>query len=283
MTTRRGYMLAGFAKMALWVLGVTLLADWILPVDFVPASARQISMLTIGGGILFGVGATVNGGCAFSTLTRLGGGNVGMVASLAGFLVGAGAHGVVTAVGLTPALVETTAALSTVGPWRGLLTTVLSLWMVWELIRLCRSANPENWRQRLFPEQYRLLTAAVLMGLSHAVIYALIGLWPYTQLFGQVARRAMVGTPPRPSALWFLFAALIIGIGLSAWQGRRFILQWRPDPKWAAYGAGGVLMGLGAAMIPGAATTSSSSTASRLFQPTPYRRFWRCSSGSPRP
>ena len=46
-------------------------------------------------------------------------------------------------------------------------------------------------------------------------------------------------------------AALIIGIGLSAWQGRRFLLQWRPHRSWAAYGAGGMLMGIGAAMIPG--------------------------------
>ena len=57
--------------------------------------------------------------------------------------------------------------------------------------------------------------------------------------------------PPPPAILWLLFVALIGGVGLSAWQGRRFRWQWRPQRRWAGYGAGGVLMGLGAAMIPG--------------------------------
>jgi uncharacterized membrane protein YedE/YeeE len=82
-------MLASFVKTSLWVIGVTLLVSWALPGDLVPVRGWKFSLLTIGGGILFGGGATINGGCAFSTLTRLGDGDMGMTATLAGFLVGA--------------------------------------------------------------------------------------------------------------------------------------------------------------------------------------------------
>ena len=251
LTTHRAFMLTSFVKTTLWVVGVTLLVAWALPADFVQMSGSKLSILTIGGGALFGVGATVNGGCAFSTLTRLGGGNAGMVVSLAGFLVGVGAFGVTTVAGLTAATVETTAALSREGPWRLPVAVALALWMAWELMQLSRSAGPGDWRQRLLAPRYRLSTAAVLMGISSAMLYALIGVWPYTRLFGQAALHVATGTPPPPVILWVLFVVLIGGIGLSAWQGRRFRWQWRPQLRWASYGTGGVLMGLGAAMIPG--------------------------------
>ena len=85
LTSHSAFMLVSFFKTSLWVIGITLLVSWALPGEAV----------RIGGGVLFGIGATINGGCAFSTLPRLGGGDMGMVASLIGFLVGAGAYGVV--------------------------------------------------------------------------------------------------------------------------------------------------------------------------------------------
>ena len=251
LTTRRAFMLASFAKTSLWVVGITLLVAWILPADFAQMSGWKLSILTIGGGVLFGVGATINRGCAFSTLTRLGGGNLGMVASLAGFLVGVAAYSVATAAGMTEAIVKTTAPLSIEGFWRLPATVAVASWMAWELVRLSRSARPGDWRQRLLAPHYRLSTAAVLMGFCGAVLYTLIGVWPYTQLFGQMASHAAIGTPPPSAILWLLFVALVGGIGLSAWQGRRFRWQWRPERSWVSYGTGGVLMGLGAAMIPG--------------------------------
>ena len=251
LTTGRAFMLASFVKAAIWVVGVTLLVAYALPAGFVEVSGWKLSILTVAGGALFGVGAALNGGCAFSTLTRLGGGDVGMVVSLCGFLVGAGIYAFTTAAGLTVAAVESNAVLSTDAPWHLPVTVALALWMVWELMRLSRSAGPGNWHQRLLAPRYRLSTVALLMGVSNAALYTSIGVWPYTQLFGQAANHVATGTPPPSAILWLLFVALIAGIGLSAWQGRRFRWQWRPRWRWARYGTGGMLLGLGAALIPG--------------------------------
>jgi hypothetical protein len=251
LTTRRALMLASFAKTALWVAGITLLVTWAKPVDVAQPGGWTLSLLTIAGGIIFGVGATVNGGCAISTMTRLGAGELGMVVSLAGFLIGASAYGVSVSAGLIAASIETTAALSRAGAWRLPVTVTLALWMAWELTRLLRSAAPGGWRQRLLAPQYRMSTVALLMGVSNAVLYVLIGVWPYTQLFGQAARHAATDTPSPPAVLWLVFIAFICGIALSAWQSGRFRLRWRPHREWAGYGAGGLLMGLGAALIPG--------------------------------
>ena len=122
--------------------------------------------------------------------------------------------------------------------------------MAWELVRLMRSTS-KNLRHRLLSHSYRLSTAALLMGASNAVLYALTGVWPYTRLFGEIARHAAIGTPPPQVIFWLLFGALIVGIGFSAWQRREIVLQWRPRPIWAVYGIGGMLMGFGAATIPG--------------------------------
>jgi uncharacterized membrane protein YedE/YeeE len=251
LTSRRAFMLASFVKTSLWVIGVTLLVSWALPGEALQASGWKLSILTVAGGVLFGVGATINDGCAISTLTRLGGGEIGMVATLAGFLAGAGAYGVVAVAGLAATPVQIPALLSAEGSWRVPVTIALTAWMIWEVVHLTRTGIPGGWRQRLLVPHYRLSTAAALMGLSNAVLYTLVGVWPYTSLFGQTARYATTGAPPPEAILWLLFATMIGGIGLSAWQGGRFRWQGRPQWRWASNLAGGALMGFGASMIPG--------------------------------
>lgn len=251
LTTRRAYMLAGFFKAAIWVLAVTLFVAWAFADDFVPISGWRLSMLSISGGALFGVGAAMNGGCAFSTLSRLGNGDAGMVMTLAGIIAGAGTYDFVAANGLATAPVETAAFLTTSGPWRMPIFLLLALWIGWELIKLMRHPGGLSPRQRLLAPRYRLSAAAVIMGFSSGLLYVLIGVWPYTRLLSQTARHLAIGTPSPPAILWLLFTALVLGILLSAWQGGHFRGQWRPRPRWIVYGLGGLLMGLGAAMIPG--------------------------------
>jgi uncharacterized membrane protein YedE/YeeE len=207
LTTRRAFMLLSFVKASVWVIGITLVTVWILPFGKTVGEAWQLGAATIVGGVLFGVGAVINSGCAFSTLTRLGSGDLGMFVSLIGFLLGAGSFAYLSTFGTLPDAMASTPYLSTEGEWRLPVTLVFLLWMVWECWRLARISVTSSWRQRILAPTYRLSTAAMLMGIS--------------------------------------------GIALSARQVGRFVWRFRPGRNWYSYGFGGVLMGFGAAMIPG--------------------------------
>lgn len=256
LTTRRAYMLLSFAKTVLWVTGVTVWLVWWL--GAAPPTPLGFSIVWPGifGGVLFGMGAVLNGGCAFSTLTRLGNGNLGMIVTLSGFAVG---------VGMYELLNRSTASIgyTRAAPWIELnfgsatvLGLALTFWMIWEIVRLWRTAPSARWWTLLSAPRYRLSTAAAAIGVSNGILYALLGTWSYThtlrrsvgQLVGPVD-----GGAGQVSAtmLWWLFLALITGVLASAVINRRFVLAWRPQTGWPGYFWGGILMGLGAALVPG--------------------------------
>ena len=86
--TRRALMFASFAKTVLWIIAAALVMQILVPESRIETIGWAISLPAILGGLIFSVGAVVNGGCAFSTLTRLGAGQVGMVVTLIGFALG---------------------------------------------------------------------------------------------------------------------------------------------------------------------------------------------------
>ena len=59
-----------------------------LPDTAAPNRSYAITVVAIIGGFLFGVGAAVNGGCAFSTLGHLANDNLWMLTTLFGFCIG---------------------------------------------------------------------------------------------------------------------------------------------------------------------------------------------------
>ena len=199
--------------------------------------------------MVFGIGAAANGGFAFSTLSKLGAGQVRMVATLLGFCLGAAGHTALTADDWLPRAAPYLAGNT---PWDLVLLVALLLWAAWETVRLGR-AQPAlgTWRERVSADRYRLSTAAALMGLSNAVLYAPHGVWPYTKVLGDGARNLVSADVAIGSAHWALFAALGVGVIASTWHGRQFTFDWRPRLRWSGNLAGGLLMGFGAAMIPG--------------------------------
>src|ERR671919_718090 len=88
LSTGRAYMLLSFGKSAIWVLIVTTPVLWLVPSPHPLAQGWSVSVYAFSGGFLFGIGAAVNRGCAFSTLGRLGNGEVGAMLTLGGFACG---------------------------------------------------------------------------------------------------------------------------------------------------------------------------------------------------
>lgn len=255
-TTRRAYMLLSFAKTVLWVTGVTILLVWWIGASRPAPLSFGIAWSGVFGGVFFGIGAVSNGGCAFSTLTRLGNGNLGMIVTLSGFAVGVTIYELVN-------LPTVDIGYIRAAPWTELsfgsaiaLGLALTLWMIWEIVRLWRTAPSRRWWTLLLAPRYRLSTAAAVIGVSNGILYTYLGTWSYTHTLRssveQLVVPADVGAGLVSAAmLWWLFLALIVGVIVSSSLSRRFVLDWRALTRWKGFLWGGVLMGLGAALVPG--------------------------------
>lgn len=253
LSTRRAYMLAGFAKTVLWVIGITAISVSLDVGTLSTASSRwALSTQALTGGLVFGVGAVLNGGCAISTLTRLADGNLGMLITLLGFCLGVSSYTLLSGydviAGATPASPLTLMS----GMAVTVAAIVFGIWMFWEITRLWRTRERSHgWWARLTAERYRLSTAALLIGLSNAILYLTVGDWTYTHTLSAEFRAIITSTNTFNLLSWLLFASMLIGMGLSAWQRRQMHLRWRPRSQWWAYFGGGALMGVGAGLAPG--------------------------------
>jgi len=254
------FMTAGSARMQ-WSLlqamlwAVLLTGALVLVFGFVPPPAWTRTPLAWAwaGGLLFGVGAAVNGGCSMSTLTRLADGDLGMLAALAGFLAGVttwiGVQAAGWPAGLAP-VVSPWLRWPQLAPW---LLAVLLAWALhraYVLWRLSRHGRPI--KAVLLAPSYHLSVSAALMGLAAGLLYATQGAWSYTNyLRTQVL--SWLGAAPAPS-MWHgvLVFGLLAGMLASALQRGSFGWRWPRDAAgWLRHAGGGALMGSGASMVPG--------------------------------
>jgi uncharacterized protein len=252
LSTGRAHLLASFVKIMLWTLVVTLpLMAW-YPEALAARSLWKLSGIAVAGGFVFGVGAMLNGGCAISTLWKLGNGQVRMLVTLAASCVGVWGYTALSQAGALAPHAPASSPYAMPGPWAVVLIAALGLWVVWEMARLWRTRRRgTGFRALVCSDFYRLSTAAALLGLSNGVLYALHGPWAYTNALGREIG-SLAGAGAGPSGLiWGLFAAVVAGMAVSAWQRRSFALDWRPCLAWMSNAGGGLLMGLGAGMAAG--------------------------------
>lgn len=253
MTSRRAYIFMSFVKTAAWVIALSFPLAWWLPGAHNPLTdGWPLTYFALAGGFLFGIGAALNGGCAFSTLTRLGAGDLRMLATLAGFCFGvAGLHAwaglpVPWRRDIAPAgesIANVAAIVVVLGAWP---------WAAWEALRLWRTRPREaKWRDLVLADAYRLSTAAMVLGIGNAILYVTHGAWAYTGTLAGETHALMAESSGPGSTRWLLFVAAMIGVALSAWQRRSFRLVWRPRPSWLRHVMGGASMGFGGALAPG--------------------------------
>ncbi|CAN5236449.1 hypothetical protein BH11PSE14_BH11PSE14_15930 [soil metagenome] len=271
------HMLASFLKAAAWTALVSGLLVFAMQGSLYPATQRAPYWLALAGGLLFGVGAGVNGSCALSTMQRLADGEVTMLATLLAFVGGllAWLSWIEPLSGhLTRAL---PVRLAPGMPWAPVLLAVLSVWGVWEAVQVWRIEHgdshgppqsappsmpplfapppqapppqappPDPTARNVHPvlrDRWSLPAAALVMGVAGGLLYTLQGGWTYTNFLRGEAT-AWLGQGMSPGAL-------LVGMGLSSWQRRSFALRLPPMPVLMRSLAGGLLMGLGAAILPG--------------------------------
>ena len=247
-----GYMFGSIVKSALWVFAITIPVFLLVPQSANSLSGWQLTMTAMLGGLLFGIGAGVNGACAYATMARMVDGEIGMLLTVAGFVLGVLifvmliGSGTLVRPAPSPSPIP---SLLHVAPYVGAVLIALGLL---ELIRLWRSRPAgSTLREMVFAPAYRLSTAALLMGVAAGAMLVLFGSPGYTSTFQQVVE-AHAGTRPMPpSGRWLVVGAVLLGMLASTLQRGSFRVDWRPRWSWLRNIFGGILMGLGCALLPG--------------------------------
>ncbi|AFG37374.1 YeeE/YedE family protein [Spirochaeta africana] len=239
------------------VPAITLLQDFGV---LYPQTAPLFWPALIVGGLMFGVGMVMAGGCASGTYYRAGRGMLGSWAALTGFLAGTAAmdggalfgiqrvlrQPVLDVQGREATLFNLTGLESTGGRW--LLVTLLMLPIIWYLLRAPKQKFLIGWGW----QRTGLLVGLLALGawLLSAAVGRDFGL-SFTQPSTAFARMLIAGDGSGVGLPLYILLGVPLGAYLSAY--RKGEAAWRaPDPRSLVRQAGGGLtMGLGASLAGG--------------------------------
>src|SRR5712671_4481471 len=236
--SRRAFMLASIGKSMLWITAITIPFFLLSHTSPAPAGAWQLSMMTMLGGFVFGFGAAMNGACVYSTMARLADGEVAMAVTVIGFGLGIFGFAVLLDAAWLSRPSPTLPGLETLVGWFS--AAALFAFAIYEAVQLWRTrARHRSIRELVFAPQYRLSTAAMLIGLAAGLIYLIQGPSGYATTLQQGLEAALGRRPPAEAARWVLLAAALFGMLGSTLQRRSFRLDWRPRPGWLMNLAGG--------------------------------------------
>ena len=252
MSARSAFMLASIGKSALWVIALTLPFLWLMPTAASQIGGWQLTVISLLGGFLFGLGAAINGACAYSTMARLVDGELRMLVSIGGFAVGVATFLALVDLEWLARPAKAPALLGSALSFALFISLALAAWAIYEVPRLWRQ-RPKHLRvtHRVLAPQYRLSTAALLIGIASAAILLLIGSPGYTLTLQNMVQ-GLIGVGAMPAATrTIVMLAALAGMLASTLQRGSFRLDWRPQASWLRNIFGGALMGLGAALVPG--------------------------------
>jgi len=248
--SRRAFMLASIGKSMLWISAITIPFFLLSHTSPAPAGAWQLSTMTMLGGFVFGFGAAMNGACIYSTMARLADGEVAMAVTVSGF--GLGILGFVVlldAAWLSRPSPSLPGLESLVG---GLSAATLVTFVIYVAARLWLTRpSGRSVHELVFAPQYRLSTAAMLIGVAAGLIYLIQGPSGYATTVQQGIEALLDRQDAPATARWVLLAAAMTGMLISTLQRRSFRLDWKPRSSWLINLFGGALMGFGVALAHG--------------------------------
>ena len=243
----RAYVLALLVAM----VGVHLLAG-AGAVEFPVRQLRWLANIT--GGVLFGFGMILSGGCSGSTWYRVGEGAIGACVVLMGFAIGATTVAVGILDPVRRAIQGPVLTASDGGPLTLATATGLPPWIV--IAALAAGAGVWLWRGRHEPEhgKWSWPVTGILVGLVIAAGWwtSTFGDRPVGITFaantGQILTYPMVGYPTRVT--WSMLMALAVPAGSFVAAAASGEFRWKLPPGWSLVKifAGGLLMG-GSALI----------------------------------
>jgi uncharacterized protein len=235
---KRAWRFAGFGLASLTGLVVILPLAWLHLGPFHFAPVFELSALIALGGLLFGVGAAINGACVFGTLTKIVSGDSSYLFVLLGLWLGTFVIGL-THLQLSPKLQAMSAlghfTQGNLARWFAALIGLLALFYAF---------------QRKARMRHALIMSGI--GLSGGLLYALHPYWSYSAVISDFAHEALMMPFHMGDGLlpWLVSAAIIGGL-LSTVLAKHFKPR-QPNLR-ASFGSliGGFLMAFGVVMIPG--------------------------------
>jgi hypothetical protein len=235
---RKAARLVALGEASLWVCAGLLAARALhLPVRW--PTGHALTVRTLAGAVLLGLGAYVNRACVFGAIARFGSGEWVYALTPAGFYLG-------SLLGARQAVAEAPAPLAG-GP--GMLATSPVAWIVaavfaWRVGSAClRGRAALRDPARLWSPH----VATSVIGVAFLAMLLLVGAWAYTDALADLARGMTRGLAGRLALAACLLAGAVVG-GRAAgrFQARRI------DAAAAARClAGGAMMGWGSLLIPG--------------------------------
>jgi toxin CptA len=234
-----------FFECAMWALLGLIVVDamgWMS----LGAWPQQASIaMAIMGGAVFGAGALVNGACAFGSAGRFAAGELSFLALIPGFVLGVAAAGGLGWMVMAPAQ---SAALLLSGVMRAVVLAALVMFALLRLWNAWRAAPSfSHIRAVIVAPHWPPALAMAVIAFANVALLVLVFAWPYTTLLVDVAFMRGMDVALRTMIVLVFLAGALYG----AASAGRFKLRgggWRDAGQ--RFG-GGVLMGFGAALIPG--------------------------------
>lgn len=240
-TRRRMHRIAGFALAAACAMLVMAVTEAVGAAPFEMIIGARPDGLAIAGGVLFGLGTRISGHCAMGTLAALTAGEISRFATIVAMFV--------AALLLGPNMSQAALMLPPREPFASPLidNAPLALMVGVAMAALAASYLYRRLGWRKPRGGWSPLLAMSLIGAASGCLFALDQSWVYTSRIAELAYGKLVVTPLTLIPL----AALIGGMVLAAVVGGVFQLRRGTMREWLAASAGGLLMGLGATLVPG--------------------------------
>ena len=195
---------------------------------------------TVAGGIIMGLGAYVAGACVFGAVARIGNGEAAYVLVPAGFFLGC-LIALELGMGRLPRAVAAHSLVLShplifAGPLLGLVG-----WRIWRVLHAAR-------RRELLAYIWSPHVATTVIGATFVILLLLAGPWSYTDYLADTARHMVRNGAARGILLLALFSGALLG----GWTGGRIKPVTASIAALARCLAGGILLGLGGSLVPGA-------------------------------
>ncbi len=238
---RRIHRIAGFALAAASATLVMAAAELAGARPFATILGAAPDALALAGGVIFGLGALISGHCAIGTLAALTAGELWRLGAIAAMFVAA----LLLGPNMSNAALMLPERSATISPLADRPALAIGVGVVLAALAATYIYRSLGWKK---PRSgWSPLVAMPLIGAASGALFALDLHWVYTSQLTALAQGAL----PLTLATFFTPMPLIIGMLIAARIGG--LQHWRLGTlsDWGLAIAGGLLMGLGATLVPG--------------------------------